>query len=271
MGEFKEQKIVVIITLTESDRILIEYGVRIATIFRKELCLLVHSGKKSGSIPENCSEQLETYTLEISNKNPGLRVSQLIISKSNKKLPDYLADEVEAILIITSATSFHDYSSAVEESPIPFLFIDENSNEISAFKKVMLAIDLRTENKDSALWSSYFGRFNQSEIVVVAANDHSKEGQQNVAQNIVFTKKLYKKFKLSHKIFKGTKSSLGNSFEALDLAHSSGSDLLIILGSSTITPIDRLVGLPERKIVKHAGYLPVLLVNPRRDNYILCD
>ena len=271
MGEYKEQKIIVIITLTESDRILIKNGIRIATIFKKELCLLVHTGKKSGPTPEDFTEQLDTYTLDISNKNPGLRVTQLILSKSNKKLPDYLADEVEAILIITSSSSFSDYSSAVEESPIPFLFIDENSNEILAFKKIMLAIDLRTENKDSALWSSYFGRFNQSEIVVVAANDRSKEGQQNVAQNIVFTKKLYTKFKLGHKIFKGTKSSLGNSFEALDLAHSSGSDLLIILGSSTITPIDRLIGLPERKIVKHAGKLPVLIVNPRKDNYILCD
>ncbi len=104
-----------------------------------------------------------------------------------------------------------------------------------------------------------------------AANDRSKEGQNNVARNLVFAKRLYKKFKLNHKIFKGTKSSLGNSFEALDLAHSSGSNLLIILGSSTITPLDWLVGLPERKIVKKAGNLPILIVNPRKDNYILCD
>ncbi|MEN8117041.1 MAG: hypothetical protein ABFS16_08690, partial [Bacteroidota bacterium] len=79
------------------------------------------------------------------------------------------------------------------------------------------------------------------------------------------------KFNIRHKVFKGTKSSFRNSFEALELALSSNSNLLILLGSSTITPIDLLVGLPERKIIKLAGKLPVLVVNPRRDNYLLCE
>ena len=60
------------------------------------------------------------------------------------------------------------------------------------------------------------------------------------------------KFGIDHKIFKGTKSSLRNTFEALDLAQSSNSDLLVILGSSNITPLDLLIGLPERKLIKKA-------------------
>jgi hypothetical protein len=64
---------------------------------------------------------------------------------------------------------------------------------------------------------------------------------------------------------------LQNSFEALEFALSENADLLILLGSSVITPLDWLIGLPERKIIRNAGNLPVLLVNPRRDNYILCD
>jgi len=57
----------------------------------------------------------------------------------------------------------------------------------------------------------------------------------------------------------------------LELALSSNCDLLIILGSSNITPLDWVVGLPERKIIDNAGAIPVLIVNPRKDNYILCD
>jgi hypothetical protein len=82
---------------------------------------------------------------------------------------------------------------------------------------------------------------------------------------------LFQKFKIEHKIYKGAKSSLQNAFEALDLALTSDCDLLVILGSSVITPLDRLIGLPEKKIIKKAGNLPVLLINPRKDNYILCD
>jgi hypothetical protein len=89
--------------------------------------------------------------------------------------------------------------------------------------------------------------------------------------NVAICKKLFQKFKIEHKIFRGTKSSLQNSFEALELALSSESDLLVILGSSTITPLDLLIGLPEKKIINRAENLPVLFINPRRDNYILCD
>lgn len=271
MGKIKDQKIVVNLSLNDSDHVLIETGIKIATIFKKEICLLIHNRKKLKIIPQSWTHQLENYVLNIRKKNSGLKVTQIILSESNKVLPDTLADDMEAIMIVASATSFSIYSNALSVSPIPFLFVNENGSDISTFKKIVVGMDLRSENKDSALWSSYFGRFNQSEIAIVAANDRSKEGQNEVAKNLAFSKQLYNKFKLNHKILKGTKSSLGNSFEALNLAQTSGSNLLIILGSSTITPLDWLVGLPERKIVKKAGTLPILIVNPRIDNYILCD
>jgi hypothetical protein len=149
--------------------------------------------------------------------------------------------------------------------------VDEKAEQLSEFKKLILPIDLRKENAESALWCSYFGRFNSAGIVVVAANDKDKDEQKQVNVNVAVSKKLFQKFKITYKIFRGTKSSLQNSFEALELALSSGSDLLVILGSSVITPLDLLIGLPERKIINRAGKLPVLVVNPRKDNYILCD
>jgi len=134
-----------------------------------------------------------------------------------------------------------------------------------------MPVDIRKENSDAALWCSWFGRFNKSEVVVIGANDKDREMQKMVGHNILLAKKLFNKFQIRHKVYKGIKSSLGNAFEALELAKSSESDLLVILGSSTITPLDWLIGLPERKIIKQAEQLPVLFINPRRDNYILCD
>ena len=60
-------------------------------------------------------------------------------------------------------------------------------------------------------------------------------------------------------------------YEALDYALDMKSDVYITLGSSLITPIDKLIGLPEAKILKRAGEIPVLIINPRKDMYILCD
>ncbi len=271
MSEVKAQKIVVFLQLNEFDKNLILNGIRIATIFRKELCLFSQLKKSEAGEKEKIKTQLAAYINPIKNEIPEMPVSTLILHNKLHELPDKLADDYEAIILLAGSLQFSKYAKALAESPVPFLFVNESRENISAFKKLVLPIDLRRENSDSVLWCSYFGRFNGSGIVVVAASDKNKDEQKQVALNVVLAKKLFGKFKIEHKIFKGSHSSLRNTFEGFDLAISSGSDLLVILGSSTITPLDLLIGLPEQKIIKRAENLPVLVVNPRRDNYILCD
>lgn len=270
MGEKKEQKIIVFTTLTPKDKNLILSGIKLASIFKKELCLVYILNRREIKTSDGIKHRLNEYTISLSNEIPALKASVLLLKENIRELPDFLADEHEAILLIADSDQFKKFSKAVTESPVPFLFVSPHA-PVSSFQKIVLPIDLRKENSDSALWSSWFGRFNQSEIIAIAANEKQKDMQQQVARNVNLAKKLYLKLNIRHKLFKGRKSSLQNSFEALDFALSENADLLIILGSSVITPLDWLIGLPERKIIRNAGNLPVLLVNPRRDNYILCD
>ncbi len=130
---------------------------------------------------------------------------------------------------------------------------------------------MRKENKDLALWGSYMGRFNNSEILTLAANDKDKTNKKQVSLNILSIKKLLHKLNIQHSIFKGKKNSFGIQYEALDIAKKQYLDLLIILGSTTITFADKIIGLPEKKILKKAGDIPVMIINPQRDMYIMCD
>ncbi|NQU51209.1 MAG: hypothetical protein HQ522_01595 [Bacteroidetes bacterium] len=271
MTEFKEQKIIVLLSLNSTDNTLILNGIKIASIFRKELCLLYNYSKNEKKKREKFKAQLIEYTSPLKNELPGLLISTLLLSENRTDLPEKLADEFEAIMIVAPASKFSIHSKSLSESAIPFLFVNENRVSVPDYKNLILPLDLRKESSESALWGSYFGRFNNSKIVVVVANDKGKEEKQLITKNAVLTKKIFMKFNIDHKIFKGTKSSLRNTFEALDLALSSKSDLLVILGSSTITPLDLLIGLPERKVIKKSADLPVLVINPRRDNYMLCD
>lgn len=270
MSVKKEQKIVVFTNLSPSDNILILNGIKIASMFKKELCLVYNYHRKEKKRREQFKVTLNNYVYPIKNEIPSLKVSTLLLSERKSELPEKLSDEYEAIFIVADAARFSMYSKSLLESPIPFLFVNTEA-KISSFNKIVLPIDLRKECSDIALWSSYFGRFNQAEIVVVAANDKGEQEQKQTTKNVVLSKKLFQKFNIKHKIYKGRKSSLSITFEALELALSSGSDLFIILGSSIVTPLDWLIGLPERKILKGAGGLPILVINSRRDNYILCD
>lgn len=266
-----EQKVVVLISFSSDDKMLILNGLKIASIFKKELCLVYNYSKKEKKKYDELKQNLHNYTIPIKNETLNLNVSTLLISEKKKYLPEKLSDDLEAILIIASASKFKNHAKALTVSPIAFLFINTNNTEIPSFKKMILPLDFRKESSESALWASYFGRYNQSLAVIVAANDKGKEELKQVTKNVVFCKKLFQQFNINHKIYKGTKSSWRNAFEALDLAQTSKSDLLIILGSSTITPLDWIIGLPERKIIEKAGELPILIINPRKDNYILCD
>lgn len=270
MSEKKEQKIVVFTTLTPSDKTLILNGINLASVFKKELCLVYRMKYKDSKKSKTFKQKLVEYTIPIKREIPTLKTSVLLLKKKLREAPDILADDHEAILFIADAGQFNKFSKAVTESPVPFLFVHSETS-LSSFKTIVLPIDLRKENSDSALWTSWFGRFNQSEIIAIAANEKNKESQKEVARNVTLAKKLYLKFNVTHKMFKGRKSSLQNSYEALEFAISEKADLLVLLGSSVITPLDWLIGLPERKIIRNAENLPVLLVNPRRDNYILCD
>ncbi len=271
MSEVKEQKIVVLLSLKTADKNLILNGIKIASIFRKELCLCINLKEKEKKDKEKYKSLLTSYLAPIKNELPQLRVSTLLLNEKLSELPEKLADDFEGIIVVVPATEYSKYSGSLAESPVPFLFVDGNAGQIPEYKKLVLPVDMRAENKESGIWCSYFGRYNEAAIVVVAANDSGNDDQKHVKLNVAYIKKLFQKFKIEHKIFRGTKSSLSNSFEALDLSISANSDLLVILGSSVITPIDQLIGLPEKKIIKRAGKLPVMVINPRKDNYILCD
>jgi hypothetical protein len=271
MTQKKNQKIVVLLSLTSFDKILILNGIKIASIFQKELCLCYNYSKKQKKNHPLFKTRLAGYTNPLKNEIPALEVSTLLLSERVKNLPEKLSDNWEAIFLIAGKFEFKKYSHAVTESPVPFLFVDTQQETVPEYKRLVLPVDLRKENSDSALWSSYFGRFNQTLIVVVAANDKNRENIKQVTRNVFLTKKLFQKFQLQHKIFKGQKNSLAIANEALKLALASDFDFISVLGSSTITPLDLLVGLPEKKIVRNSGKLPVLIINPRRDNYILCD
>jgi len=270
MTRTQEQKIIVLTGLQESDNGLIQHGLKLALIFKKELCLVHNMTSRKQTLVAEAKEKLQAYATVVKNEIPALSVSSLVLSENKTALPDVLVENHEGIIIVTNALTFKKETGMLGESPIPVLFVHPES-AILDYNHLVQPLDLRKENSDSSLWCSYFGRFNKAEIVSVAANDNSKDAKQGVAKNVLLSKKLYQKFKIEHRMYKGTKSSFRNSFEALELALASDCNLYVMLGSSEITPLDYLVGLPERKIIRRAGKLPVLVINPRRDNYILCD
>ena len=95
MTERKEQKIIVLLSLTPADKTKILVGIKIASLFRKELSLAYNYSSKEKGQTEVLKEKLTQYTLPIKNNIPGLKVSTLLFSLHVDEIPETLADNYE--------------------------------------------------------------------------------------------------------------------------------------------------------------------------------
>lgn len=263
------QKIVVLTQLNDSDVNLILCGTRLAILFNKELCLFYHA---TGSYhPGSIDEQLKKYQDKLHAEIPGMPVSILVGNFRKQTMALVLADEYEAILLVAGSSRMNNLSSTLQNSPVPFIFVSEVLPFCSDFSRIIFPVDLRPQNKDAMKWAYYFGKHNKSEIIAIGANDTSRDNIRQVTQTMVTLKKMAEKSGIPHKIYRGTAGSLRIYNEGLEAARELGGNLMLLLGSSTITILDLILGLPEAKIVRKADGMPVLVVNPRRETYLVCE
>ena len=263
------QKIVVLLNFDQTDKILIENGIRLASIFSKGLCLVHLFGKGVKTDPGGML--LKEFPLHMRQTEEGIPISSYTLQDTGQNIALTLADRLEAIMVIAVTGRFSYLSKILQQSPVPFLFIDGTTGVVSQFRRILVPIDSRPQNKDSMLWPAFFARNNGSNVIALGAKERSPAVRHKVKLNLASLKNLLKKTGAPFEIVYGQKGSMSIQYEALASGEKYQSDLLILLGSGYITWFDLLIGLPEKKILKKAGSLPVLIVNPTKKNYLVCD
>jgi hypothetical protein len=263
------QKIVVYTALDERDTCLIHTGVQLAEHFGKELCLFHQVSERYNK--GNTDEKLKKYQHVLHHDFPNLPVTLLIAAFGKGKLAAHLADEHEAILLIAGSSAFKKLAIPLQNSPIPFLFVNEQMDSVPDFRKIVFPVDLRRQNRDVLKWILYFGKFLHSEIFAIGAKDKQESNRKLVEGHLSAMKTVLTRYEVTHKIYRGTMSSLRVHHEGFEAAEQLHAGMLVLLGSSFITLLDILIGLPEEKIVKKAEHFAVLVINPKRETYLVCE
>jgi hypothetical protein len=263
------QKIVVYLNLDKWDTSLIVHGVRLAAGFEKELCLFYQVSAEYD--PGVIDEKLKFYRDEIKKRFPHLPVSILLGPFRKGEMALLLADEHEAIMLVAATYAFSKLANALQNSPIPFLFVDNQVNSSPDFSKIVFPVDIRRQNRDALKWILYFGKYHHSEIIAIGANDKFASNKKMVTGHLTSLKNMLVKYNVSHKIYRGSMNSLHIHNEGLETAIQLHAGLLVLLGSSVITLLDLLIGLPEKKIISRAKNMSVLVINPRKETYLVCE
>jgi len=269
MAQLSEQKILVVCDFTERMNEVIVHGARMAGILRKELCLLAlwKDKKQKPEIQEKLSHLSRSLKVNL----PDLQVSNLILKGTLENNIIRLVDEYNSVLVVLHQNRIKQSMRAFRESSIAFLFVNGNAPEYLQYKQVLVPLDYRKASKETSLWASYFGRFNKSQIRIVYAHETDKDQAARLKKNIDFFQKFLSSVNVSNQLVAGKTSSWRICEETLENASAMHGDVMIFSGSTSISLLDLLVGLPEKKIVQKAGPLPILLINPRKDICMICD
>lgn len=264
-----EQKIIVICDFSERMKEVIIHGARMADMLKKELCLTAIWKDKSQK--SEIQDKIVQTTRNLKSNLPDLPISWLLLQKSLRDNMQKLVDEYNGVLVVLHQTDIHWVLKAFQQSSIAFLFVNGELPRFLSYKNVLVPVDYRKASKETSLWASYLGRFNRSQVQLIYAHETNNEDAGRLMKNLEFFKKFLSSLNVRHQQIAGKASSWGICNETHDRAEEWMGDLMIFSGSSSITLLDLMIGLPEKRIVKKAGHLPILLINPRKDICMMCD
>lgn len=264
-----EQKIIVICDFSERMKEVIIHGARMADMLKKELCLTAIWKDKSQK--SEIQDKIVQTTRNLKLNLPDLPISWLLLQKSLRDNMQKLVDEYNGVLVVLHQNDIHWVLKAFQQSSIAFLFVNGELPRFLSYKNVLVPVDYRKASKETSLWASYLGRFNRSQVQLIYAHETNNEDAGRLMKNLEFFKKFLSSLNVRHQQIAGKASSWGICNETLNRADEWMGDLMIFSGSSSITLLDLMIGLPEKRIVKKAGHLPILLINPRKDICMMCD
>jgi len=269
MSNTSGQKIVVICDFTERMKEVVVHGTRMAGVLHKELCLTAICTSKNQK--QELQEKLVQVSSRIKNLVPEIEVSYLLLNNSLHENMGRLVDEYEAVLLVLHQADAKWAMKAFRQSSIAYLFVNGDDPHYLNYKKVLVPVDFRKASKETSLWASYFGRFNKAQVQLIYAHDTDREQATKLSRNLQFFQKFLSSLHVRVHAIAGKSSSWGICDEALNRSEELNADVMIFSGSSVISILDLLIGLPEKKILRKAGKLPVVLINPRKDICVLCD
>jgi hypothetical protein len=196
--------------------------------------------------------------------------TQITVRNSKTNILSAVCEELDASFLFIQLPNGHTKSirtllNDCRDLRIPYLFYKDSFPELD-LKKVILPIGFLEEELEKAQFAAAFGRFCNSEIRMLLANDYGSKAATNADR----MKQLFDKFDFRYTLDKATKDSFKVEAESILVAEKEQAGMIIVSASRDYGLDDILFGPKEYHVVKKSS-VPVLLVNPRGDLYALCD
>ncbi len=235
----------------------LEYAQKTALAYEKEICLIpITDNSPAETLAQKCSE------------TTGMKVN--FLEGNHAALFSETLEKEEAAMVVFEVSDKKPFSNISyllkisRDLRIPYIFVKTNFPEIK-FHRVIVPITFLTEEREKGMFASAFGRFFKSEILLMPAKDYGSKA----AATCRSIKQLLNKHDLNHSELTAQKDSYKVEMDAVMKAKIFDADIAIITASREYGLDDIIFGPKELHIIKKSE-IPLMVLNPRGDLYVLC-
>lgn len=235
--------------------------------YEKPICFLSYLDKKIKATRAEIEDVHHVWEDKVTGLSNYAVQSHVLDSKDDFHL---FMEEAEASIVIFQLSENVGYDKVkpflkiTRELRVPYIFTKPYFLPVN-LSKVLLPITFLVEDREKGPFGSSLGRFFKSKVLLMPAKDYGSKARQNT--DAICT--LLDKFNLEYDYVEAKKDSFKVELEAVRMADELGAGLVLISASRDYGLDDIVFGPKELACINEAS-VPVMLINPRADLYVLC-
>lgn len=245
-----------------------EMAKQLAKAYSKDICFLgICFGKKALDM-EAYTSTFEQWVKDYHKECEGVGLTYKVMTPADDFTSTIEATEASMLIFqmhnqLKPFNKIQPLLDICRDLRIPYFFVKEGQ-EIG-FQRILVPVGFLMEEREKGPFSSSFGRFFDSEIILMPAKDYGSKARQNTDA----IRTVIEKSGIKNQEIEATKDSFKVELEAAELAPNMNASLLMISASRDYGLDDIIFGPKERKVINKCA-IPVMVINPRGDLYALC-